>query len=253
MRSLPASDVSASASWRVVARSASVTASGADERAPRARETERPSGDRVPLVHAVTSDEIVLRADFLERARHVMHAGGPAVAVHVRAPRLEGRDLYEIACKVASLQDETGAWAVVNDRTDIAAASGARAVQLTSRSISAADAARLAPGLWIGASVHSPEDARAAADGGAHWLVVGQAVQDVAPGESDRGSALIRRLAADHTLPIIAIGGVRPEHVAALRAAGAYGVAVIRGVWNANDAGAAVIDYLSAHGISGGR
>jgi thiamine-phosphate diphosphorylase len=230
-----------------------VTASEADERAPRAREAERPSGDRIPLLHAVTSDEIVLRPDFLERARRVMHAGGSRVAVHVRAPRLEGRDLYELAGKVADLQAETGAWVVVNDRADIALASGARGVQLTSRSISPADAARLAPGLWIGASVHSPEDARAAADGGAHWLVTGHAVQDAAPGETDRGSALIRRIAADYTLPIIAIGGVRPEHVAALRAAGAYGVAVIRGVWNANDAGAAVIDYLSAHGTSGGR
>lgn len=230
-----------------------MTASEADERAQPARNTERSPGHRVPLVHAVTSDEIVLRPDFLERARAVMHAGGPNVAVHVRAPRLEGRDLYDIACKVANLQGETGAWAVVNDRTDIAVASGARGVQLTSRSISVADAARLAPDLWIGASVHSPEDARAAVDGGAHWIVVGHAVQDVAPGETDRGAAFIQRLAADYTLPIIAIGGVRPEHVAALRAAGAYGVAVIRGVWNANDAGAAVTDYLSAHGTSGGR
>ena len=44
-------------------------------------------------------------------------------------------------------------------------------------------------------------------------------------------------------------GGVTDARVAA----GAYGVAVIRGVWNANDAGAAVIEYLSAHGTPGGR
>ena len=47
---------------------------------------------------------------------------------------------------------------------------------------------------------------------------------------------------------VIAIGGVRPEHIPALRAAGAHGVAAIRGVWHARDAGAAVIEYLSAHG-----
>jgi len=54
-------------------------------------------------------------------------------------------------------------------------------------------------------------------------------------------------------VPVIAIGGVRPENVSQLVAAGAYGVAVIRGVWNANDAGAAVIEYLSAHGTPEGR
>ncbi len=204
-------------------------------------------------MHAVTNDEIVLRPDFLDRARRVMHAGGPRVAVHVRAPRLGGRDLYELACKVAQLQSETEAWAIVNDRADIALASGARGVQLTSRSITPADAARFAPDLWIGASVHSPDDARAAASGGAHWLVVGHAGEEGTLGEHDRSGAVIERFARDHALPVIVIGGVRPEHVPALRAAGAHGVAVIRGVWNANDAGAAVIDYLSAHGTSGGR
>jgi thiamine-phosphate diphosphorylase len=253
MRRSLASDDSASASSRAVVRFASVTASEADARASGTREPPHEPGERVPIVHAVTNDEIVLRPDFLDRARRVMHAGGPRVAVHVRAPRLGGRDLYELACKVAKLQSETRAWAVVNDRADIALASLARGVQLTSRSITPADAARFARDLWIGASIHSPADARAAADGGAHWLVVGHPVEDRERGEADRGTAFIERIAADHALPVIAIGGVRPEHVPALQAAGAYGVAVIRGVWNANDAGAAVIDYLSAHGTAGGR
>ena len=237
----------------MVVRSASVIASEADARSPHAREPGHTPGERVPLLHAVTNDEIVLRPDFLDRARRVMQAGGPRVAVHVRAPRFGGRDLYELACKVAKLQAETGAWAIVNDRADIALASGARGVQLTSRSIAPADAVRFAPDLWIGASVHSPQDAREAADGGAHWLVVGHVVEDGPSRESDRGAAFIERVAQDHALPLIAIGGVKPEHVPALRAAGAYGVAVIRGVWHANDAGAAVIEYLSAHGTSGGR
>jgi thiamine-phosphate diphosphorylase len=126
-------------------------------------------------------------------------------------------------------------------------------VQLTSRSIAPADAVRFAPDLWIGASVHSPQDAREAADGGAHWLVVGHVVEDGTSRDSDRGAGFIERVAREHARPVIVIGGVKPENVPALRAAGAYGVAVIRGVWNANDAGAAVIDYLSAHGTSGGR
>jgi len=237
----------------VAVRSASVTASEADARSLRTRELGHQPGERIPILHAVTNDEIVLRRDFLDRARRVMHAGGARVAVHVRAPQFGGRDLYELACRVAELQNETGAWAIVNDRADVALASGARGVQLTSRSITPADAVRFAPDLWIGASVHSPEDARDAVDGGAHWLVVGHSAEESAQGQTDRGTALIERIVADHARPVIAIGGVRPEHVPALRAAGAYGVAVIRGVWNANDAGAAVIDYLSAHGTPGGR
>jgi thiamine-phosphate diphosphorylase len=183
-----------------------------------------------------------------------MHAGGARLAVHLRAPRLGGRRLHELACRVGELQHETGAWLVINDRADVALASGARGVQLTSRSMTAEDARVFAPALLVGASVHSQHDAQAAADGGARWLVAGHAVDgDVPPNEKGSGVAFIEQLAGKFALPIIAIGGIRPEHVGGLRAAGAYGVAVIRGVWHASDAGAAVIDYLSAHGAPGGR
>jgi len=183
-----------------------------------------------------------------------MHAGGARVAVHVRAPRLHGRKLHEIATRIAQLQDETGSWVIVNDRADVALTSGARGVQLTSRSMSPADAAELSPNLWIGASVHTQRDAQLAVAGGARWLVAGHVFETEShQGEGGRGVAFIERLVAEQTLPIIAIGGIRPEHVSGLREAGAYGVAVIRGVWNSSDAGASVIDYLSAHGASGGR
>lgn len=209
---------------------------------------------RIPVLHAVTSDEIVLRADFLERVRRVMHAGGPRIAVHLRAPRLGGRRLHELACHIAALQRETGAWLVVNDRADVALTAGAQGVQLTSRSMTAADARVFRPPLRVGASVHSQQDAKIAWDGEADWLVAGHVFETEShPRETARGTAFITKLTSTFAIPVIAIGGVRPEHVASLRDAGAYGVAVIRGVWNASDAGAAVIDYLSAHGAPGGQ
>jgi thiazole tautomerase (transcriptional regulator TenI) len=124
---------------------------------------------------------------------------------------------------------------------------------LTSRSMAAADVVAFAPDLWVGASVHSSQDAQSAKEGGARWIVVGHATADSTASDVDRGTGFIGRLAGDPAMPVIAIGGVRPENVSRLVAAGAYGVAVIRGVWNANDAGAAVIEYLSAHGTPGGR
>ncbi len=208
----------------------------------------------VPVLHAVTSDEVVLRSGFIDRAREVMRAGGPRVAVHLRAAKLTGRQLFELACDLAQTQNETGAWLIVNDRADIALACGARGVQLTSRSISPMEARRAASTLALGASVHSADDAATAASAGASWLVAGHVFETEShPGEQGRGPAFIERLVTDHALPVIAIGGVRPEHVRGLRAVGAHGVAVIRGIWHASDAGTAVIDYLSAHGALGGR
>lgn len=213
-----------------------------------------PDAARVPILHAVTSDEIVMAADFAHRARRVMHAGAGRVAVHLRVQRLGSRALYDLACQLADVQNATGAWLVINDRADVALASGARGVQLTSRSMSVEEGRRAAPSLPIGASVHSPEDAAVAVEAGASWIVAGHVLETEAHlTEKGQGVAFIERLATVYAVPVIAIGGIRPEHVPSLRAAGAYGVAAIRGVWHASDAGAAVIDYLSAHGALGGR
>jgi len=213
-----------------------------------------PDASPLPILHAVTSDEIVMRGDFVARATRVMHAGGARVAVHLRVQRLGGRALHDLACRLVELQNETGAWLIINDRADVALTSGARGVQLTSRSMSPADARRAVPALPLGASVHSPDDAAAAVEVGARWLVAGHVFETEShPAHAGRGIAFIEQLATAHAVPVIAIGGVRPEHIQPLRAAGAYGVAVIRGVWHASDAGAAVIDYLSAHGAPGGR
>jgi thiazole tautomerase (transcriptional regulator TenI) len=53
-------------------------------------------------------------------------------------------------------------------------------------------------------------------------------------------------------VPVVAIGGVRPEHCAVLRNAGVYGLAVIRGIWDAANAEQAASDYLSAYDNAAG-
>jgi thiamine-phosphate diphosphorylase len=202
----------------------------------------------LPFLHAVTNDEIVARADFLERARSFAIVAHDRGAIHLRGHRQTGRRLYDLALALADLQRETGCWLVVNDRADVALATGARAVQLTSRSMSVADARIVSPRLAIGASIHDAEEGARAARNGADWAVAGHIYPtDSHRGEPGRGPGLVRRITKHSAIPIIAIGGIRPQHVAIVLAAGAYGVAVIRGIWDSADAGKAAFDYLSSH------
>lgn len=208
----------------------------------------------VPLVHAVTSDDTLARADFPEMAERVMAALGARGAVHLRGRLLGGRALHRLAERLVRLQEATGCWVVVNDRVDVALGAGAHGAQLTSRSIRVADARRLAPSgrLGLGASVHRLADAREAALAGADWCVAGHVFPTAShPGDAPRGPSFVRELTAAVKLPIVAIGGVRPEHVRVLLAAGAYGVAVIRGIWGAANPERAAADYLSAHDADG--
>jgi thiamine-phosphate diphosphorylase len=211
------------------------------------------AGQALPVVHAVTSDEIVARADFLDVACAVMAALGPRGALHLRAGRATAARLQAIAVGLEAAQAVTGAWLVVNDRLDLAMGCRARGAQLTSRSLGVSDARRAAPTLAVGASVHSLDEARAAAEEGASWLVAGHVFSTAThPGEEGRGLPFVRALAAAVDVPIIAIGGVRPEHCTVLRQAGAYGLAVIRGIWDAANAERAASDYLSAYDDAAG-
>jgi thiazole tautomerase (transcriptional regulator TenI) len=204
----------------------------------------------VPLVHAVTTDEVVARPDFIDVACAVMGALGPRGALHLRAGRATGQRLQALGETLAAAQQVTGAWLVVNDRVDVALAVRARAAQLTSQSLTAADARLAAPGLAIGASVHAVAEGIEAAESGADWLVAGRVFDPLMqPGED--GMAFVEALIAAVRVPVIAIGGVRPQHCRALRLAGVHGVAVIRGIWDAPNAEWAASDYLSCYDDAG--
>jgi thiazole tautomerase (transcriptional regulator TenI) len=81
---------------------------------------------------------------------------------------------------------------------------------------------------------------------GAEWFFAGHMFATPShSGVAPRGTPLLADLAG-FGVPIIAIGGVRPEHTDELRAAGAFGFAAIRGIWDAPDPGAAAKAYLQA-------
>lgn len=200
----------------------------------------------VPFVHAVTNDEIMLRPGFLKKARGVMAVLGEKGAVHVRSRLLDSPTLFSLTLDLIQLHAETKCWCIINDRVDIALASGAHGVQLTAKSISVPEAQRIAPALRIGASVHSPEEARAAQEAGADWCVAGHVFETPShAGEPRRENNFINEIVAQVTIPVIAIGGVRPEHVRLLVHKGAHGVAAIRGIWDDENSELAASRYLS--------
>lgn len=208
----------------------------------------------IPLVHAVTSDGVLARADFLGRARRVMEALGPRGAVHLRSRIVPAARLYELAVALGAVRERTGAWVVINDRVDVACAARSSAVQLTTRSVSIPDARRMAGTMPLGASAHAVADAMSAAAQGADWVVVGHVYETPShPDEPARGLDLVRESSAATATPVIAIGGIKPQHVHALLDAGAHGVAAISGIWGANDAERAAADYLSRYERHHGR
>jgi thiamine-phosphate diphosphorylase len=96
------------------------------------------------------------------------------------------------------------------------------------------------------ASVHSVEACTRAEAAGADFVVAGtifDAGSKPVPGE---GLEKLRRIAEATRLPVLAIGGVQPDRVAACIEVGAAGVAVVTSVLRAPDMAAAVQELRAA-------
>lgn len=103
-----------------------------------------------------------------------------------------------------------------------------------------------AGGLRVGASVHSLAAARRAVDAGAEFLVFGPVFDPGSKPGHAVGLEALAQIVAGVGRPVLAVGGVRPDRVAACRAAGAQGVAVVSGVLRAPDPLRAIESYLAA-------
>ena len=199
-----------------------------------------------PTVHAVTTDEVMLRPGFLRKALGIMRVLGDKGAIHVRSQLLDSPTIYSITLALLELNAQTQCWCIVNDRVDIALACGANGVQLTHKSIAVPDVQHIAPVLRVGASVHSAQEAVDAERSGADWCVAGHVFETEShPGVPRRESSFIPEVVAAVSFPVIAIGGIRPEHVRSLVHRGAHGVAAIRGIWDDENSELAASRYLS--------
>jgi len=190
----------------------------------------------------VTDDELLAGRDPVALCREAV-AGG-VTAVQLRLKRASPRDLVAVASR---LREELAVPVLVNDRPDVAAAAGV-GVHLGPDDLAPVLAREVVgPTAIIGASVGSePEIARGgAADywGIGPWRSTGTK-GDAGPALGAAGFAALALRAGARAR--IAIGGVRPQDVARILAAGGTGVAVVSGILAAPDIAEASRRYAEA-------
>lgn len=202
----------------------------------------------LPRLHLVTDDAVLADDAFPDVAERVLECCGVRVALHVRGPGTDGAHVYEIATRLQAAALRAGAWLLVNDRIDIARMVRANGVQLGARSLDVADArALLGAGARIGRSVHGVVDAVEAEADGADFVLLGTIFESAShAGRPAAGLDAVRTTVERTALPVIAIGGITAGRVADIGAAGAHGVAVLGGVWHADDPVTAAATYLTA-------
>jgi thiamine-phosphate pyrophosphorylase len=141
-----------------------------------------------------------------------------------------------------------GALFLVNDRIDIALAVEADGVHLGQGDLPPAVARQLlGPDRLIGRSTHALDQLQQAVSDGCDYLGVGPVeATPTKPGREPVGLDYVRQAAAASPIPFFAIGGLEASKVAAVRAAGAQRIAVVRAITEAVDPAAATAELLAA-------
>lgn len=159
---------------------------------------------------------------------------GGAETVQLRMKNASGRSMLAQAREIRKIAYEMDRFFIVNDRVDIAMASGADGVHLGQDDMPLADArALMGDGAIIGISVSNVEEAIAAYEGGADYLGIGAIFTTSTKPDAGEGIGLdailnIRKEVPD--LPLVAIGGINKGNIKDVIRAGADAAAVVSAV-----------------------
>ena len=178
---------------------------------------------------------------------------GGASIVQLRAKGMPTPALVETARRLQAIATRHGRLFIVNDRVDVAAASGADGVHIGPDDMRPVDARRiLGPEKLIGVSVSSVEEALKLAPY-ADYLAVGaiygsSTKLDAGPAVGTQQIRDIRSAAL--RLPLVAIGGIGPKNIRDVVDAGADSAAVISAVLSQPDLRAATEDLVKRFATS---
>jgi thiamine-phosphate pyrophosphorylase len=173
---------------------------------------------------------------------------GGVDVVQLRDKTLEARPLLARARMVADVCRAHGVPFVLNDRPDLALEVGADGVHVGQEDAPVSLARRiLGPEAIVGLSTHGPQDLADAMAQDVTYLSAGPVEPTpTKPGRAGTGLEYASSASERAHVPVFVTGGVTPEKVPALVAAGVRHFVVVRHLTQAQDPGQAAYDLRQA-------
>lgn len=197
------------------------------------------------LLYAVTDRAWVGDGTLYEQVEQCLKGG--ATIVQIREKGLDHAAFVAEAREMVQLCHRYGVMCIINDDVQACLDSGADGVHVGQDDMAAGDVrAMLGEDKIVGVSAHSVEEAQLAQQCGADYLGVGAVHStgtktDAAP----LTHAQIRDICASVSIPAVAIGGIKLDNLMELSGTGVAGVAIVSGIFAADDIQAATQALLA--------
>lgn len=185
-------------------------------------------------------------ADSAPLCRALLDAG--ARVIQLRHKTADDPAFRRIAAEMLALvRSFEDAVLIVNDRVDIALAINADGIHVGQEDLDYREVVRRAPAsMIVGVSARTPDLARAAAGAGATYVGAGAVfATPTKPEAIVIGLPGLRDVAAAVNIPVVAIGGITAANLREVLEAGPRYCAVISGINDASDPGAALRKLLA--------
>ena len=186
-------------------------------------------------LYAVTDRSWTGRQTLLEQVESALKGG--ATCVQLREKELDFDSFLAEAVELKTLCSRYGVPLIINDNVEIALRCGADGVHVGQEDMEAGGVrAKVGPDMILGVTAKTVEQALAAQRAGADYLgsgaVFGSATKTNARPMSKE---TLREICDAVTIPVVAIGGINLQNIRELENTGIHGVAVVSGIFAAED------------------
>ncbi len=186
---------------------------------------------KVRGVYAIIDPEVGAGKEPLKLLRQTLEAG--VTVVQLRAKKLPAGEMVNLAREMATLCDKRGAAFIVNDRLDVALASGAHGAHLGQDDLPASRARSISGNSFLlGISTHSVEEAKKAEFDDADYVGFGSMYTTSTKNNVSipQGIDNLIHVVKSVSIPVVAIGGIGADNLLEIRGTGCACAAVISSI-----------------------
>lgn len=182
----------------------------------------------------------VLDADYLKKNRKPIYKSliaslkGGATCVQLRSKDMEDREYYETALECKKICEAYRVPFIINDRVDIAVLIKAEGIHVGNKDLPYAEVKKLFKGI-IGVSADSTAEALSLDRLKAAYIGVGPVFPTSQKDKKAMGAAVLKKLSARMSTPLVAIGGINEYNIPLLKKSGIRYFSFISGIFGSKN------------------